>query len=50
MAERTKRLGLSIRAHGHHPGAWRHSDVPADGTLHVEHYARSAQIAERGRR
>ncbi len=27
----------------------RHPDVPADGTLHVEHYVRSAQIAERGK-
>src|SRR6516225_6651999 len=43
------RLGLSIRGHGYHPAAWRHPDVPADGTLHVEHYVRSAQIAERGK-
>jgi FMN-dependent oxidoreductase (nitrilotriacetate monooxygenase family) len=43
------RLGLSIRGHGYHPAAWRHKDVPADGTLHVEHYVRSAQIAERGK-
>lgn len=43
------RLGLSIRGHGYHPAAWRHPDVPADGTLHVEHYVRSAQMAERGK-
>src|ERR1700722_3319701 len=43
------RLGLSIRGHGYHPAAWRHPDVPADGTLQVEHYVRSAQIAERGK-
>jgi FMN-dependent oxidoreductase (nitrilotriacetate monooxygenase family) len=43
------RLGLSIRGHGYHPAAWRHPDVPADGTLHVEHYVRSAQTAERGK-
>jgi hypothetical protein len=43
------RLGLSIRGHGYHPAAWRHPDVPADGTLHVEHYVRSAQIAARGK-
>jgi FMN-dependent oxidoreductase (nitrilotriacetate monooxygenase family) len=49
MAERKMRLGLSIRGHGYHPAAWRHPDVPADGTLHVEHYVRSAQIAERGK-
>ena len=49
MAKRKMRLGLSIRGHGYHPAAWRHPDVPADGTLHVEHYVRSAQIAERGK-
>ena len=49
MTERRMRLGLSIRGHGYHPAAWRHPDVPADGTLHVEHYVRSARIAERGK-
>lgn len=49
MAERKMRLGLSIRGHGYHPAAWRHPNVPADGTLHVEHYVRSAQIAECGK-
>jgi alkanesulfonate monooxygenase SsuD/methylene tetrahydromethanopterin reductase-like flavin-dependent oxidoreductase (luciferase family) len=49
MTDRGMRLGLSIRGHGYHPAAWRHPDVPADGTLHVEHYVRSAQIAERGK-
>src|SRR5690349_18421884 len=49
MTPRKMRLGLSIRGHGYHPAAWRHPDVPADGTLHVEHYVRSAQIAERGK-
>jgi FMN-dependent oxidoreductase (nitrilotriacetate monooxygenase family) len=43
------RLALSIRGHGYHPAAWRHPDVPADGTLHVEHYVRSTQIAESGK-
>ena len=46
---RKMRLGLSIRGHGYHPAAWRHPNVPADGTLHVEHYVRSTQIAERGK-
>ena len=49
MPARTMRLGLSIRGHGYHPAAWRHPDVPADGTLCVEHYVRSARIAERGK-
>jgi FMN-dependent oxidoreductase (nitrilotriacetate monooxygenase family) len=43
------RLGMSIRGLGYHPAAWRHPDVPADGTLRFEHYARSAQTAERGK-
>ena len=49
MTARRMRLGLSIRGHGYHPAAWRHPDVPADGTLQVEHYVRSAQTAERGK-
>jgi N-acetyl-S-(2-succino)cysteine monooxygenase len=43
------RLGMSIRGLGYHPAAWRHPDVPADGTLRFDHYARSAQAAERGK-
>jgi FMN-dependent oxidoreductase (nitrilotriacetate monooxygenase family) len=46
---RKMRIGMSIRGLGYHPAAWRHPDVPADGTLRFEHYARSAQAAERGR-
>ncbi len=42
-------LGMSIRGLGYHPAAWRHPDVPADGTLRFEHYARNAQTAERGK-
>ena len=42
-------IGMSIRGLGYHPAAWRHPDVPAEGTLQVEHYVRSAQIAERGK-
>jgi hypothetical protein len=44
MNQRKMRIGMSIRGHGYHPAAWRHPDVPADSTLHVEHYVRSAQI------
>ena len=49
MNQRKMRIGMSIRGHGYHPAAWRHPDVPADGTLQVEHYVRSAQTAERGK-
>jgi FMN-dependent oxidoreductase (nitrilotriacetate monooxygenase family) len=42
-------IGMSIRGLGYHPAAWLHPDVPADGTLRFEHYARSAQVAEQGK-
>jgi FMN-dependent oxidoreductase (nitrilotriacetate monooxygenase family) len=42
-------IGMSIRGLGYHVAAWRHPDVPADGTLRFEHYARSAKAAERGK-
>jgi hypothetical protein len=46
MHQRKMRIGMSIR---YHPAAWRHPDVAADCTLHVEHYVRSAQTSERGK-
>ena len=49
MNQRKMRIGMSIRGHGYHPAAWRHPEVPADCTLQVEHYVRSAQTAERGK-
>jgi|SoiMethySBSTD1v2_1073268.scaffolds.fasta_scaffold36162_4 FMN-dependent oxidoreductase (nitrilotriacetate monooxygenase family) len=49
MKRRQMHLGMSIRGLGYHPAAWRHPDVPADGTLRFEHYARSAKAAERGK-
>jgi FMN-dependent oxidoreductase (nitrilotriacetate monooxygenase family) len=49
MNPRKMRIGMSIRGLGYHPAAWRHPDVPADGTLRFAHYARSAQAAERGK-
>lgn len=48
MPRRRMVIGMSIRGLGYHPAAWRHPDVPADGTLRFEHYARSAKAAERG--
>jgi FMN-dependent oxidoreductase (nitrilotriacetate monooxygenase family) len=49
MARQGKmRLGMSMRGLGYHPAAWRHPQVPADGTLRFEHYLRNAQTAERG--
>ena len=46
---RQMHLGMSIRGLGYHPAAWRHPDVPADGTLAVRTLRRSAQAAERGK-
>ncbi|WP_431284667.1 LLM class flavin-dependent oxidoreductase [Humitalea sp. 24SJ18S-53] len=43
------KLGMSMRGLGYHPAAWRHPNVPADGTLRFEHYVRNAQAAERGK-
>jgi FMN-dependent oxidoreductase (nitrilotriacetate monooxygenase family) len=40
---------MSIRGVGYHTGAWRHPDVPADGTLRFDHYLRNAQMAEQGK-
>ncbi|MFM9940488.1 MAG: LLM class flavin-dependent oxidoreductase [Hyphomicrobiaceae bacterium] len=49
MTRRTMIIGMSIRGLGYHPAAWRHPDVPADGTMRFEHYVRNAQAAERGK-
>ncbi|MFM9941313.1 MAG: LLM class flavin-dependent oxidoreductase [Hyphomicrobiaceae bacterium] len=49
MRAKKMHIGMSIRGVGYHPAAWRHPDVPADGTLRFEHYARSAKAAERGK-
>ena len=47
--KRMMRLGMSIRGLGYHPAAWRHPDVPANGTVDFQHYVRNAQTAERGK-
>jgi len=49
MTRKKMHIGMSIRGLGYHPAAWRHPDVPADGTLSIEHYVRSAVAAERGK-
>jgi FMN-dependent oxidoreductase (nitrilotriacetate monooxygenase family) len=47
--KRQMRLGMSMRGIGYHPAAWRHPDVPADGTLRFEHYVQNAKMAEQGK-
>jgi FMN-dependent oxidoreductase (nitrilotriacetate monooxygenase family) len=49
MTRKKMHIGMSIRGLGYHPAAWRHPDVPADGSLSFAHYARSAVVAERGK-
>ena len=49
MTRNKMHIGMSIRGLGYHPAAWRHPDVPAHGSLSLEHYARSAVAAERGK-
>ena len=48
MPKRLMKLGMSMRGLGYHVAAWRHPDVPADGTLRFDHYVRNAQMAEQG--
>jgi FMN-dependent oxidoreductase (nitrilotriacetate monooxygenase family) len=43
------RLGCSMRYHGYHLGAWRHPDVPADGTLDYRYFLNTARIAEQAK-
>ena len=48
MPKRQMKLGMSMRGLGYHVAAWRHPDVPPDGTLRFDHYRRNAQLAEQG--
>jgi FMN-dependent oxidoreductase (nitrilotriacetate monooxygenase family) len=43
------RMGLSMRYHGYHLGAWRHPDVPAAGTLDWRYFLNTARLAEKAR-
>jgi FMN-dependent oxidoreductase (nitrilotriacetate monooxygenase family) len=49
MSQKQMRLGMSLRGHGYHLAAWRHPDVPADASVRIDHYVRTAQAAERGK-
>lgn len=46
-ATRKIKLGAFLIPTGHHVGAWRHPDVPADSGLNFSHYKQLAQTAER---
>jgi N-acetyl-S-(2-succino)cysteine monooxygenase len=43
------KLGLSMFRMGYHIAAWRHPDVPADGSMDFHHFLSVTQAAERGK-
>jgi FMN-dependent oxidoreductase (nitrilotriacetate monooxygenase family) len=43
------KMGLSMRYHGYHLGAWRHPEVPAAGTLDWRYFLNTARLAEQAR-
>src|SRR5262245_59051695 len=47
--KRQMKLGVSMIGLGYHVAAWRHPDVPADGSPDAAHSVRVAQAAERGK-
>ena len=48
-AKRQMKLGVSMIGLGYHVAAWRHPDVPADGSPNIRHSVQVAQTAERGK-
>ena len=50
MNETTRqlKLGAFLWPTGHHIGAWRHPDAPADAGVNFAHFVEVAHIAERG--
>jgi alkanesulfonate monooxygenase len=48
-AKRQMKLGVSMIGLGYHVAAWRHPDVPADGSPNIAHSIEVAQTAERGK-
>lgn len=49
MTKRQMKLGLSIRYLGYHVGAWRHPDVPSDGSSLFRSFLDVVQTAERAK-
>jgi alkanesulfonate monooxygenase len=47
--KRQMKLGVSMIGLGYHVAAWRHPDVPADGSPNIAHSVEVAQTAERGK-
>ena len=45
-SDRQMRMGLSMRYHGYHLGAWRHPEVPAAGPLDWRYFLNTARLAE----
>jgi FMN-dependent oxidoreductase (nitrilotriacetate monooxygenase family) len=47
--QRQMRMGLSMRYHGYHLGAWRHPEVPAGGPLDWRYFLNTVHLAEQAR-
>ena len=47
--KRLMKLGVSMIGLGYHVAAWRHPQVPADGSPDIRHSVEVAQTAERGK-
>ena len=48
-SQRQMRMGLSMRYHGYHLGAWRHPEVPVAGPLDWRYFLNTARLAEQAR-
>ena len=49
VPKRQMKLGVSMIGLGYHVAAWRHPDVPADGSPNIKHSVEVTQTAERGK-
>src|SRR4249919_1269298 len=49
IPKRQMKLGVSMIGLGYHVAAWRHPDVPADGSPNIKHSVEVTQTAERGK-
>jgi FMN-dependent oxidoreductase (nitrilotriacetate monooxygenase family) len=49
VTKRQMKLGLSMRYLGYHDAAWRHPEVPSDGSSDYRHFLYCVQAAERAK-
>ena len=48
-SRRQMRMGLSMRFHGYHLGAWRHPEVPEAGPLDWRYFLNTVRLAEQAK-